>query len=87
MKKQILTLLFAIGAVVTYGHAYHHQLPYTVQFDGSRVEADAFYKCFVAITSAALWPLYWSQYLWGEATVSDGMQATPTAGHSVKGGA
>ncbi len=57
--KKILCALYAAGAVVTFGHAWHHvsQLE-----DNKQLEVGA--TMIAAPVCAALWPLYWSEVFW-----------------------
>lgn len=65
-RTTIATFVYAIAAVVTYGHAYHNQTQYVVKFSGERREADAVEKGCVAILASGAWPLYWSQHFWSK---------------------
>lgn len=64
MKRKITALAWLIGAVISYGHAYHNQTQYVIRFDGRHREADSIEKGAVALVASALWPLYWSQSAW-----------------------
>lgn len=61
LRKWIFAAYMAC-AVVTYGHAYHHQSQYVNQWAGTKRPADSFEKGAVALLACALWPLYWSQH-------------------------
>lgn len=59
----ILAIYVACGAV-TYGHAYVNGEKTIPGFDGKRREQDQIGRGAVAITAAALWPLYGSVVYW-----------------------
>ena len=66
MKQQIIAVVWFVMAVMTYGHAYHNQVPYSVRFDGSKRESDSVEKGTLSLMSSIAWPLYWSQVFWSE---------------------
>ena len=56
MKNKILIIIYAIGAVVTFGRAWDDDYSECFDPDGCRLIA--------ATGSAAAWPLYWSTVIW-----------------------
>ena len=66
MKKQIIAVAWCAMSVVTYGHAYHNQTPYSVRFDGSKRELDSVEKGMLSLMSSIAWPLHWSQVFWSD---------------------
>lgn len=58
MKKALITA-YVLVALVTFGHAWHRIDP-VFQPTGK----DGVLMCSLA--SAALWPLYWSQFAWSK---------------------
>lgn len=62
MLRKLIFLAYIACAVVTYGHAYHHQSQYVNQYAGTKRLADSFEKGAVALSACALWSLYWSQH-------------------------
>ena len=55
MKLKLLALLYAIGAILTFGHATNHAPP----TGGNKAEAQ-FAAPFYGILCAVAWPLYLS---------------------------
>lgn len=53
-RFQILLAVYIAGVVITFGHAWHR--------DYSDVEKSM--VPMIALTSSALWPLYWSEVFW-----------------------
>ena len=55
-RTKAFIILYAIGAIITFGHAWNRD--YSDTFDKQATAIMAAPAC------AAVWPLYWSAFFW-----------------------
>lgn len=61
-----IVAVYAIGAIVAFGHAFHYQQQYNVTWLGEHQERGTLDRGLIASLAAMFWPLYWSQYAWSK---------------------
>lgn len=61
MKVWAVAVVYALGALVTFGHSAADRSPCWVNYSGLKLErCDRFAVSIKASSAALFWPLYWS---------------------------
>ena len=55
---------YLLAAILSYGHAYHNTMKYSVNFAGQKRETSPDERALGSLLISSVWPLYWSQVAW-----------------------